>query len=51
MPGKRLTPNQKIDAVTLREAGFTLTTIAEQMIVSVNSLQRLFKRRSTPKDA
>lgn len=47
MPGKRLTPDQEIEAVTLREAGFTLTAIADQIGVSVSSIQRLFKRRST----
>lgn len=47
MPGKRLTPDQEVEAVTLREAGFTLTAIAEQIGLSVSSLQRLFRRRST----
>jgi lambda repressor-like predicted transcriptional regulator len=49
MPGKRLTPAKEIEATTLREAGFTLTAIAERVDVSVSSLQRLFKRRSTAK--
>lgn len=49
MPGKRLTPTQQIEAATLREAGYTITAIADRIGVSVSSLQRLFKRRSVSK--
>lgn len=51
MSGKHLTTKQITEAVVLREAGFTLTGIAEKMGVSVSSLQRSFKRTSTKKGA
>lgn len=46
MPGKRLTPDQLTEAVTLREAGYTIAAIAERLGVSVSSLQRAYKRLS-----
>ena len=46
MPGKRLTNKQIIEAITLREAGFTLASIAQRLDISISSLQRAFKRHS-----
>lgn len=49
MAGKRLTNKQIIEAITLREAGYTLISIAQRLEVSVSSLQRTFKRHSVKK--
>jgi len=49
MSGKHLTTKQVTEAITLREAGFTLTSIAEKIGVSVSSLQRSFKKHSVKK--
>lgn len=46
MAGKRITNKQISEAITLREAGYTLTAIAQRLEVSVSSLQRAFKRHT-----
>ena len=44
MAGKHINPETKAKAITMRAAGYTLTTIAAELSISVSSLQRLFKR-------
>lgn len=51
MAGKNLTLKQINTAIVLREAGYTLTAIAERIHVSVSSLQRAFKKHSVKKDS
>lgn len=49
MAGKNITPQQKIDALTFRSAGHTITVISDTTGVSVSSLKRLFKEYSVDK--
>jgi len=49
LSGKHLTIKQISEAVTLREAGFSLTSIAGRLSVSVSSLQRAFKTHKIKK--
>ncbi|QEY64960.1 helix-turn-helix domain-containing protein [Metapseudomonas lalkuanensis] len=44
MAGKHATPDQSAQAVILREAGYTLSVIAERLGVSLSSVQRLLKK-------
>lgn len=44
MPGKQKTPDQSAQAVILREAGYTLPTIANRLNISLSTTQRLLKR-------
>ena len=49
MSGKHITTKQISEAVTLREAGYTLTSIAGRLSMSVSSLQRAFKAHKVKK--
>lgn len=51
MPGKAVRPDQTTQAVALREAGFTVTAIADRLGISVSSVQRVLARHSTKKGA
>jgi len=51
MSGKALTLNQVKQAIVLREAGYTLTAIAERSNISISSLQRAYKKHSVKKGA
>lgn len=44
MAGKKKTPDQAVQAVVLREAGYSLPAIAAQLEISVSTTQRLLKR-------
>lgn len=44
MTGKQTTPDQGAQAVILREAGYTLSAIAERLDVSLSTVQRLLKK-------
>ncbi|MET0776799.1 MAG: helix-turn-helix domain-containing protein [Pseudomonas mandelii] len=44
MPGKKSTPDQSIQAVVLREAGWTIPAIAERLESSISTVQRLLKK-------
>ncbi|MGE8393653.1 MAG: helix-turn-helix domain-containing protein [Pseudomonas sp.] len=44
MAGKHSTPDQAAQAVILREAGWTISAIAEKMSISVSTTQRLLKK-------
>lgn len=43
---KHITPTQKKQAITLRAAGWTITTISDKTDVSISTLKRLFKTHS-----
>lgn len=43
MPGKKKTPDQAVQAVILREAGYTLPAIANRLDISVSTAQRILK--------
>lgn len=43
MPGKKATPDQSAQVVILREAGFTLPTIAGRLEISISTVQRIIK--------
>lgn len=43
MAGLHLTPAQKIEALTLRAAGYTITVISDKTNISISSLKRIFK--------
>lgn len=49
MPGKALTPEQASEALILREAGYTLMTVAERLNISVSTLQRLYSKNAVLK--
>lgn len=44
MSGKQKTPDQETQAVVLREAGWTVSAIADRLAISVSTVQRLLKR-------
>ena len=44
MTGKQATPDQGAQAVILREAGYTLSAIAERLGISLSTIQRLLKK-------
>lgn len=44
MPGKHATPDQGAQAVILREAGYSLPTIAQRLDISLSTVQRLLKK-------
>lgn len=44
MPGKKSTPDQSMQAVVLREAGWTIPAIAEKLEISISTTQRLLKK-------
>lgn len=44
MTGKQATPDQGAQAVILREAGYTLSAIAERLGISLSTVQRLLKK-------
>ncbi|MFW3898891.1 helix-turn-helix domain-containing protein [Pseudomonas bharatica] len=44
MAGKQKTPDQAAQAVILREAGWTVSAIAQRMSISVSTTQRLLKK-------
>jgi predicted transcriptional regulator len=44
MAGKQKTPDQAAQAVILREAGWTISAIAERLSISVSTAQRLLKK-------
>ncbi|MDD1015523.1 helix-turn-helix domain-containing protein [Pseudomonas rubra] len=46
MPGKKVTPDQGVQAAVLREAGWTVCAIAERLELSISTVQRLLKRHS-----
>ena len=46
MAGKQKTPDQAAQAVILREAGWTVSAIAERMSISVSTAQRLLKKHN-----
>lgn len=46
MAGKQKTPDQAAQAVILREAGWTVTAIAQRMSISVSTTQRLLKKHN-----
>lgn len=49
MPGRALTPVQVAEAVTLREAGYTLAAISQRLGVGVSTLHRVFARHRAKK--
>ncbi len=49
MAGKHITPTQKTEALTLRSAGYTLTTISDMTGISVSTLKRLFSEHGVSK--
>lgn len=44
MSGKQKTPDQETQAVVLREAGWTVSAIADRLTISVSTVQRLLKK-------
>lgn len=46
MVGKQKTPDQATHAVILREAGWTISAIAERLSISISTAQRLLKKHS-----
>lgn len=46
MAGKQTTPDQAAQAVILREAGWTVSAIAQRMGISVSTTQRLLKKHN-----
>lgn len=44
MPGRRLTPDQIAQALTLRAAGYTVAAISDRLAISHRTLYRLFER-------
>lgn len=49
MAAKHITPQQKVEALTLRSAGYTNAVISDMTAISVSSLKRLFKEYSVDK--
>ena len=47
MSGKKATPDQSTQAVILREAGYTLPTIATRLELSISTVQRILKTNKT----
>lgn len=46
---KHITPTQKKKALTLRAAGYTITSISDKTNISVSTLKRLYKEHSVKK--
>lgn len=46
MAGKQKTPDQAAQAVILREAGWTVSAIADRLTISVSTVQRLLKKHN-----
>jgi transcriptional regulator with XRE-family HTH domain len=46
MVGKQKTPDQASQAVILREAGWTVSAIADRLAISVSTVQRLLKKHN-----
>ena len=46
MAGKQKNPDQAAQAVILREAGWTISAIAERLSISISTAQRLFKKHN-----
>ena len=44
MSGKQKTPDQETQAVVLREAGWTVSAIADRLAISVSTVQRFLKK-------
>jgi len=44
MSGKQKTPDQETQAVVLREAGWTVSAIADRLTISVSTVQRLLRK-------
>lgn len=44
MTGKQKTPDQAVEAVILREAGWTISAIANRLSISISTTQRLLKK-------
>jgi transcriptional regulator with XRE-family HTH domain len=44
MSGKQATPDQATQAVILREAGWTISAIADRLSISISTAQRLLKK-------
>lgn len=44
MAGKQKTPDQATQAVVLREAGWTVSAIADRLAISVSTVQRLLRK-------
>lgn len=49
MPGKSISPDLLAEALTLREAGYTTTSIAQRTGISLRTLARLFERHHARK--
>ena len=49
MPGKSPSPEQIIEAVTLRAAGHTIASISDRTGISVRTLSRVFERHAAKK--
>ncbi len=47
MPGQRMTPEQRSEAVAMKAAGYTLASIADRTGISVRTLSRHFSRIET----
>lgn len=45
MPGTAIAPDVQAQVVALREAGYTLTSIASRLDIGISSVQRIIKRR------
>lgn len=45
MPGATIAPNVQAQVVALREAGFTLASIATRLDIGISSVQRIIKKR------
>ncbi|RIZ46326.1 hypothetical protein CIK02_04185 [Pseudomonas putida] len=46
MSGKQSTPDQAAQAVILREAGWTVSSIAQRLCISISTTQRLLKKHN-----
>lgn len=46
MAGKQSTPDQAAQAVILREAGWTVSAIAQRLCISISTTQRLLKKHN-----
>lgn len=45
MPGTAIAPDVQAQVVALREAGYTLTSIASRLDIGISSVQRIIKKR------
>lgn len=46
MAGKKTSPDQSAQMVVLREAGYTLSAIADRLGISVSTTQRIIRKNS-----